>query len=200
MRALFCLFALLAAGAHAGDLETLTGWMTGSFSSAAQAEADESYFDIRLEMVPIWEARDDGPWLYVEQAAAANLERPYRQRVYRLSEEAPGVFRSRVFAIPDPLRFAGAWRDEDPLSELAPQDLEPRQGCDVLLLREDDSLFTGSTSGSACVSTLRGANYATSEVDVAADRITSWDRGFAADGEQVWGAERGPYVFLKQTP
>ena len=63
----------------------LGSWMTGSFSSASQASAaPDDYFDIRLYMVPIWDGRADGPWLYVEQAAASALERPYRQRVYQV--------------------------------------------------------------------------------------------------------------------
>ena len=32
-----------APAAHASDLVQLTEWMTGSFSSAAQADADEDY-------------------------------------------------------------------------------------------------------------------------------------------------------------
>ena len=29
------------------------------------------------------------------------------------------------------------------------------------------------------------------------DRLLSWDRGFDAAGKQVWGAEKGPYEFLR---
>ena len=75
----------------------LAEWMSGSFSSAAQAADDpENYFDIRLEMVPIWSERSDGPWLYVEQAAASALDRPYRQRVYHLVETEDGGTQRRV--------------------------------------------------------------------------------------------------------
>ena len=42
MRNWIALVLLLAAPARAGELETLAAWMTGSFSSAAQAEADEA--------------------------------------------------------------------------------------------------------------------------------------------------------------
>ena len=62
------------------DFATLVDWMTGSFSSQAQSLEDEEYFDIRLEMVAIWPMRSDGLWLYVEQASASALDRPYRQR------------------------------------------------------------------------------------------------------------------------
>ena len=40
-------------------------------------------------------------------------------------------------------------------------------------------------------------SYTTSEVSIEARAITSWDRGFDADGAQVWGAEKGPYVFAR---
>ena len=53
-----------------GAIPRLDEWMVGSFSSAAQAAADESYFDIRLEMVPIWTERRDATWF-----AGAHLER-----------------------------------------------------------------------------------------------------------------------------
>ena len=36
--------------------------------------------------------------------------------------------------------------------------------------------------------------------EIRADRIVSWDRGFDAEGRQVWGAENGPYVFDKLGP
>ena len=53
----------------------------------------------------------------------------------------------------------------------------------------------GSTREDACKSTLRGSNYATSQVEITADSVSSWDQGFDANGEQVWGAVKGAYVF-----
>lgn len=84
--------------------------MTGHFSSAAQAAADTAnYFDIRLHVARVWTARADGPWLYVEQAAAETPGEPYRQRVYRLSRRADGAYESAVYTLPDPpLHFPGA--------------------------------------------------------------------------------------------
>jgi hypothetical protein len=172
--------------------------MCGSFSSEQQALTDSSYFDIRLEMVPIWNEREDGAWLYVEQAVASALERPYRQRVYHVVEIEVGVFSSRVYSFPDPLQYAGDWNSPTPLSGLTPDDLEMREGCAVWLQRDFSGEFSGSTIGRSCVSNLHGAVYATSEVVIAPDRIESWDRGFDAEGEQIWGAENGGYIFVRQ--
>jgi hypothetical protein len=176
------------------DLDLLVTWMTGSFSSAVQAAEDPEYFDISLHMTPIWTDREDGRWLYVEQAVAEYADRPYRQRVYRVLEIAEGLFESQVYTLPDPAAVVGAWSSEQPLIDLTPDDLEERDGCSILMRRRDQG-FVGSTLASLCTSTLRGASYATSEVLITADGMISWDRGFADDGRQVWGAAKGGYVF-----
>jgi hypothetical protein len=180
-------------------LATLRDWMSGSFSSAAQAAADpENYFDIRLHMAPIWTDRDDGCWLYVEQAAADSPERPYRQRVYRLRQLDDELFESRVYSFEEPLAYAGAWRSAEPLGELTPDDLSERQGC-AILLRWTGATFEGSTLGRLCTSSLRGAAFATSEVVIGSDRLSSWDRGFDDAGQRVWGAAKGAYEFVKDS-
>ena len=73
-----------------GAIEELVAMMSGSFSSGAQAAEDERFRDIRLQMRRVWPEREDGYWLYVEQAAAGAPGKPYRQRFYRLYESEPG--------------------------------------------------------------------------------------------------------------
>jgi CpeT protein len=192
--------SLQPADVRAQDLDTLVAWMTGSFSSWWQAADDSSYSDVRLEIVRIWPERTDGYWLYVEQAVAGSLEAPYRQRIYHLTGTESGSFRSDVYELPDPLRFAGAWRMERSLSTLSPDSLEMRPGCAVILDWYTNGMYVGSTVGNECVSGHRGASYATSEVIVQRMRITTWDRGYNEAGEQVWGAEMGGYEFDKILP
>lgn len=187
-----------SAGTSQNDLDELVAWMSGSFSSAAQAAADPDYRDIRLHMTPIWTDRHDARWLYVEQALSEKPEKPYRQRVYRVSAEKDGVS-SEVYSLPgDPLRFAGAWKDVSLLATLSVTQLAPREGCAVHLHRDVDGSWSGSTIGQDCPSELAGATHATSEVHVTRDLLTSWDRGFDAAGKQVWGATKGPYRFVKE--
>lgn len=180
------------------DTARLTGWMTGSFSSEAQSiEEPDDYFDIRLFMVPIWTERTDGDWLYVEQSVATNLEKPYRQRVYHLVGTELGI-RSEVYELPgNPLDYAGAHERPEEFQAFGPDELTLRQGCSIHLVNHGDS-YAGSTLGTGCSSSLGDAQYATSEVTITPEAITSWDRGFDKDGNQAWGAEKGPYVFMKQ--
>lgn len=181
----------------AAPLEVLTDWMTGRFSSAAQAQRNKDYFPIDLAMARIWRDRKDGIWLYVEQSRAGSAA-PYRQRVYRLAHIGSNVFESEVYLLPgDPLDLAGAHNAAEPLASLSPLDLTEKPGCGVILRRMADGSFAGSTLGSQCASSLRGADHATSEVRITRKRLVSWDRGFDAAHAQVWGATEGGYVFDK---
>jgi hypothetical protein len=189
----------LAADDGADDLDLLASWMTGTFSSAAQAAEDPDFPDTSLHVSRIWSDRSDGRWLYVEQAMSERQDLPYRQRVYRVVELVPGLFECQVFALPNPAAVVGAWAADDSLADLGPGDLDERDGCEILLRRRGDS-FIGSTLASLCTSTLRGAAYATSEVIVTPDGIVSWDRGFAADGSQTWGMVTGGSVFDRIVP
>lgn len=182
------------------DFALLVDWMTGAFSSAAQAAGDPEFLDIRLFMTRIWADRDDGAWLYVEQASASALARPYRQRVYRVTTSDDGSFRSEVFELPgDPLAFAGSWRDPSKFASLDPGTLPAREGCAIVLRRDGDG-FNGSTQGNSCPSSLRGATYATSTVRISSRGMATWDRGFDASGAQVWGATKGAYEFARVDP
>lgn len=179
------------------ELDRLARWMSGSFSSAAQAARDTNFLDIRLRIAPMWRGRTDARWFYVEQATAARLDRPYRQRVYRLARLADGRFESAVFTVAAPLRFAGAWRETAPLAALTPDSLLARDGCSVFL-RWERGAFRGGTEGRRCASDLRGAAYATSVVTVEERRMVTLDRGWDTAGAQAWGSTHGGYEFVRQ--
>ena len=178
-------------------LEDLHQMMTGSFNSSQQAASDSDYFDISLHMYPIWESAEDKKYLYVEQAVSAMQDRPYRQRIYELTQVDETVFASKVFTLPEPENYINKWDDASNFDELKPEDLEEREGCTVFLTLQDDGSFSGSTNQKDCKSTLRGAAYATSIVEILPDQINSWDQGFDSTDIQVWGATKGGYEFIR---
>lgn len=189
--------AALAAGQDA-ELAELRDMMKGRYSSKAQSQQDKEFLDIRLVMAPIWPERTDGHWLYVEQAAADKQDKPYRQRVYRLTRDG-NQFVSAVYALPgNPLDYAGAWKSDKPLASLKPTDLQLRKGCEVYLTRTAGRDFVGASKGQACASDIRGAAHVTADVAITNTVLTTWDRGFNAAGKQVWGSTKGAYAFVKE--
>lgn len=182
------------------DVRALARIMAGDYNSAAQASADADFYDITLRMMPIFEGRKDGCWLYVEQAMATEQTQPYRQRVYHLYLADDSTVASQVFEIRDPMRFTGAWADARKRSALTLYDLVDRPGCVILLRKQPDGTWAGSTPGKSCSSSMQGAAYATSEVVIHPDKLVTWDRGWSAADAQVWGAEKGGYEFVKSGP
>jgi len=184
----------------ADDMVRLATWMTGSFSSEEQAKSDTNFLDIRLHVVNVWPEFSSGFWLYVEQATAAKLDKPYRQRVYFVHQLSNELFESKVFTINESLRFAGEWQKPDPLRSLTADSLIARDGCSIILRKHGIESFVGSTIGKECPSELRGASCAVSDVVITATQMVSWDRGYDNQGKQVWGATTGGYIFRKLFP
>lgn len=181
------------------DLKTVYQYMTGSFSSEEQSKTDTNYFDIRLHMTPIWQNKTGEYWLYVEQAMAAKMDKPYRQRVYCLRIINDTTIASKVYSFKgDALKYAGEWKKDKPLEGLSLDSLEAREGCIIYLHKSAKGLYEGGTRANDCVSNLRGASYATSEAHITKAGLKTWDRGFDKDGKQVWGATKGGYDFRKK--
>ena len=190
--------ACLRAQTKAPSLNLLKNYMIGSFSSAAQAAQDTAYFNIELEMARIWLREKDGIWLYVEQAVAKKKDKPYRQRVYHLTQRDDSTFISTVCELDSMHLFVGAYKDVARFNGLKPTDAKPLPGC-ALMLHWRGGHFVGSTNGKECINAWGKAAYATSEVDIGPSMLISWDRGYDAHDKQVWGAEKGGYRFVKKS-
>ena len=179
------------------DLDLLVDYMVGDFSSQAQSQRDSDFYDIRLHIRPIWKDDKANHWLYVEQATAAAESKPYRQRVYKVENDGTDGFKSIVYTLPEPANWAGKFKTPEAFDRLKPADLSLREGCTVFLKKQKDGSFVGATQGIGCESTLRGATYASSKVTITKTELRSWDQGFNEKGEQVWGATKSGYEFVK---
>lgn len=177
------------------ELNELFLLMQGSFNSENQSHRDSSYYNISLHMYPIW--KDKGNYLYVEQALNRMQDKPYRQRIYKVTRLNDSTFRSAIYTLPNDSLWIGKWKTPEHFNRISTEYIEERIGCEVLLERVGAFHFKGETGINTCESSLRGASYATSEVEITKDKIVSWDRGFDANGNHVWGAEKAGYIFDK---
>lgn len=175
-------------------LHELVTIMQGNYSSQAQAQRDKNYYNISLRMVPIW--KDKGHFLYVEQAMFEKQDKPYRVRIYKIYQR-DSEFVSAVYTLKDEKKWIGKWKTPDAFDALTINDIELKEGCEVILKRTKANEFSGKTGIKTCPSELRGARYATSIVTLTENSILSWDQGFDEMDKQVWGAENGGYEFIK---
>ena len=179
------------------EVDRLAGWMAGSFDNTAQTARDSSFPTLSLHACRIWPDRTDGRWIYVEQTRLPVTERPQRQEIRRLRIDGLGQLVSEIFAFRSADRpAAGAWRNPEVLDRIDPFLLLPLEGC-ALQLTFGEGAFRGGTSGTGCEDSRSGATHQTTEITIQADRITSWNRGYDDAGDQVWGSDSGPWVFLR---
>ena len=126
------------------ELDKLVSLMHGRFSSELQSKADTNYFNISLIMTPIWRNRTDGKWLYVEQAVATKLDKPYRQRVYHLQHPSKNIYTSDIYTIKESLSFAGLQDDTAKENKLTYDLVDLKEGCTVTLKKHGD-IYKGGT-------------------------------------------------------
>lgn len=180
------------------DVKEVLSRMCGNFSTEAQSKSDTNFYNISLHMVQFWKNNKNGYWLYIEQALASDMNRPYRQRVYHLYLNNDSVIASTVYELKNVKQYIGAWKDLEKFKDFANDSLVMRQGCEILYHRNEDHTYSGSTPGIECLSSLRGALYSTSFVTLYEDKILIWDRGWNEEKQQVWGSTNGAYIFVKE--
>jgi len=176
------------------ELKELVSIMQGHYSSEKQALADKDYYNISLRMTPIWKSK--GNYLFVEQAIFDKQDKPYRVRIYKVSQRG-NEFISEIYTLKDEKAWIGKWATPEVYDQLTEADIELKSGCEVVLKRTGKNRFEGATGDKTCPSELRGASWANSKVTVTKNTILSWDQGFDKDGKQVWGATKGGYEFIK---
>jgi hypothetical protein len=179
-------------------VDRFADFLAGAFSNEEQARRDTSYPHVRIHIVPLWTSEGDGRWVYVEEAAAEQLSRPHRQRVYQIIGRSDTTVELVTYVIRGAQRFVGAWKQPALLKNLVRDSLSLRNGCSMLFHPREDLTFAGRTMGKGCPSSYRGAAFMMSELVLTPDSMVVWNRGYNAAGEQTWGSHKGGFVFRKQ--
>jgi hypothetical protein len=177
-------------------LEKFCIFFKGEYNTQSQNAQDTNYFNISLIMFSIWEKETDARYFYVEQAMVGKEDKPYRQRVYKVYQTGPTTIVSAIYTIKKQEEFVKLHESTKKQKALTKEEIDYKEGCDVFL-EFDGVRFFGGTTDKKCLSSLRGAKYTTTEVQVFEDKLISWDRGFTENGIHAWGATAGGYVFDK---
>ncbi|XP_008385755.1 chromophore lyase CRL, chloroplastic-like isoform X1 [Malus domestica] len=184
----------------------VTRSLSGEKFSKDQAARDpDHYFNIRMVTCPAAEMVDGSKVLYFEQAFWRTPQKPFRQRFYMVKpcpkELKCDVEQLSSYAIRDVeeyKNFCDRSKDQRPLPEEVIGDIAEHlttihlKRCE----RGKRCLYEGSTPPDSFPNSWNGAAYCTSELAIHKNNeIHAWDRGFDADGNQVWGPKEGPYEF-----
>ncbi|MGD1854040.1 MAG: chromophore lyase CpcT/CpeT [Leptolyngbyaceae cyanobacterium] len=160
-----------------------------------QAAQSDRFIGVQMTTCPITVPGQTGLYLYQEQALSESLDSPYRQRFLQigLSDDSTRV-ESRTFKPAIPQIWTGLCAQSEPTVDAG--DLGQRV-CTVSL-RPSALGYVGTTPAEGCPVNLRGAVRLTNTVVLHQAGMDTWDRGFDADGIQVWGASAEPYRYRWQ--
>jgi CpeT/CpcT family (DUF1001) len=170
--------------------------LVGVMDTGLQATVNPQKSHVRMTTcrVTLTSAPPDIVYLYQEQALAVSLTKPYRQRILEISASPYSqTVRSRSFKLSHPVALIGWCQQPEAQRKLVAQDLDVAV-CSVFLRQSGDE-FAGSTPIDGCPANIRGAVRITNRIRLHAHGMETWDRGFDAQGNQVWGAQTEAYQY-----
>ncbi|VXD12542.1 chromophore lyase CpcT/CpeT [Planktothrix paucivesiculata] len=186
-----------------GHIQQVTSYLTGIMETSAQAKAIPDAPSVRMTTCEVKLKNTDssvqhskGVFLYQEQALTRNLSKPYRQRVLNI---LPSIDKNSIESVSFKPINSTNWIGlcQKPLSErlISVQEIE-NVNCSVFL-KPVGTQYIGETQPEGCVTNLKGAVKVTNRIKLDEKGMETQDRGFDAQGKQVWGAKNRPYQYQK---
>jgi CpeT/CpcT family (DUF1001) len=135
--------------------------------------------------------------------------RVYRQRISLSSLQADGSIRMQFYALNDSSRFVDAWNNPALLSTLTMADLNPGfeavpgSDCDMVWRATGDNAWRGVISPSTCrvQSARRGTAIGLeAETNLSPQGYAQTERGYGADGAQLFGIAPGELIQIPRLP
>lgn len=162
--------------------------------------------DRQIHMTTCFVTKGDSPkvespaglYLYQEQARDDKLDQPYRQRFLHLKAIAPNQVVSISYRPAHEAAWVGFCQKEEGDRFVQDIDLLPTH-CTVTLQKKGRK-FIGTTPEQGCASNYRGAAFVRNRVVLTRKGMKTYDQGFDANGNRVWGSDGSPYTFKKVSP
>lgn len=178
----------------------------GRFSSYPQTLVDTTKSDVLIRTKWI-QKLDEYDIFYTQQGEYYdNIFYPYRQRIYKTKNEGTHILLEiNTIDIPYTI-LQDTPKGQHPtftldLSQIKPELFQPKQGCDIKIIKvwskDNTPILYGSTNQNDCIASFNGSTYTQVEFLILPIGLISWERGYNENDEQVWGPEQSPYLFLK---
>lgn len=188
------------------SVEDLVSWMTGAFTTDAQADEDERsgkpvHERVRIVTAPVRFATGalPGQYLYVERAPLNRLHRPTSQLVFRIAPSGRNIV-VEPWAIENERAFLAAHSSAELRAAITMSALKRLEGCDIELSL-DGAAFRGSTRPGRCRALAGGADHAAIDWTISRDGWIVAERAFDKDGRQTWGTPDGDLQqYRRQVP
>ena len=177
-------------------VEAVARHLEGVMSTAAQASRDADFVGVQMTTCRVTpsDPQPNSIYLYQEQALIGRLSAPYRQRFLQITPGNNQRIESRTFKPDRPAQWVGLCAQPEPVVAITGLG---ESVCTVSLRASVVGGYVGSTPSIGCPANVRGAVSITNVVVLHENGMDTWDRGFDAEGNQVWGADTVPYQYRR---
>lgn len=185
---------------HSTDIATLARWMSADFSNQEQAFENPPFFaHIRVCIRPLPYDLLSGVGLFLEQAYDFTINQPYRMRVMKLMVSKQEKIVIEHFTVKEEQKYYGASRQPERLQALTLEELQPMNGCNMIVEWTGNSFKGRVEPGKGCRVNRNGREtYLDNEFEISADTFLSLDRGRDIEtDEHAWGSIAGPFHFVR---
>ncbi|MBW4519023.1 MAG: chromophore lyase CpcT/CpeT [Scytolyngbya sp. HA4215-MV1] len=178
--------------------------LIGVMDTSAQAATNPKAPSVRMTTCQV-RVKNAAPrkeqriFLYQEQSLTSNLAQPYRQRFLQIS---PSPYSESVQSLSFKPTTTDTWKGlcDRPEVDRSLEVGDLGQPVCSVFLRQVGTVFIGSTPLDGCPANYRGAVRITNRVVLSETGMETWDRGFDAQGKQVWGAQANSYQYRRLVP
>lgn len=186
------------------DIETYVERISGKFSTQFNQTIDSTKDDVLVRTI-VFKRYPNVVWLYTQQGEFINGNYyPYRQRVYAVEQMDEYYIRLTIYGFKDDKAYYDVLdyttpyvTSEEWLRNISSDVLILKEGCDIMIWKDNLNAFRGSTKDKDCKGSFGGATYTTSEFVIYPHEVISWERGWDDNGNQKWGPEKSPYIYSK---
>jgi hypothetical protein len=183
------------------QVASVVSHLVGVMDTSAQAAANPKAPSVRMTTckIQVEDSRNSNSafpsvYLYQEQALTQKLNQPYRQRFLQIqpSQDRETV-ESKSFKPQRSETVVGLCNKPKEKRTVKLSELGDSV-CSVFL-KPTETGFVGETPSQGCPAKVRGAVKITNRIVLRPEGMDTWDRGYDANGNQVWGAQSDSYQF-----
>lgn len=180
------------------EVNEIVNHLVGRMDTSAQTLANPSAPNVRMTTCVVEvsgiENEINSVYLYQEQALSSKLNQPYRQRFLEIrAVPTEGKVESTAFKPLNSQRWINLCDRPETQRQVNLFDLG--EAVCTVSLRPLMTIYIGETPPEGCPTNVRGAVRITNTVILHSEGMDTFDRGFDAEGNQVWGAENESYQF-----
>lgn len=177
------------------QVDSVVSHLVGVMDTSAQAAKNPNKASVRMTTCKITITRaNESVYLYQEQALTKDLNQPYRQRfleiIPTLEQE---TVESKSYKPLQPEALIGLCNKPESERILNLSDIG-QPVCSVFLKPSNDG-YIGETPPEGCPANVRGAVKITNTIILHSTGMDTWDKGYDAQGSQVWGAREDSYQY-----